>query len=140
MCYHLKLLRKWLSFLGEIAYKICVFGESGVGKTTLARRYLTGYFEEDIKLTMGAELFVKYITLENIRVLLSDDNLKKYKATSSFNLSDLKSIRVYIKHKEDYAAIRRVVEKQVVSTEVLYLHDDICRPGFLVEIEGVARK
>ncbi|MHA1106044.1 MAG: Rab family GTPase [Promethearchaeota archaeon] len=56
--------------MGEIAYKLCVFGESGVGKTTLARRYLTGYFEEDIKLTMGAELFVKYIKIENVRVVL----------------------------------------------------------------------
>jgi small GTP-binding protein len=56
--------------MGEMAYKICIFGESGVGKTTLARRYLTGYFEEDIKLTMGAELFVKYITIEDIRVVL----------------------------------------------------------------------
>jgi len=56
--------------VGEIAFKLCVFGESGVGKTTLARRYLTGYFEEDIKLTMGAELFVKYVTIEKIRVVL----------------------------------------------------------------------
>jgi len=79
-------------------------------------------------------------TLENIRVLLSDANLGKYNATSSFKLSDLTSIRVYIKHKKDYPAIRQVVENHVVSTEVLYLHDDICRPGFLVEIEGVARK
>lgn len=53
-----------------MAYKICIFGESGVGKTTLARRYLNGYFEEDIKLTMGAELFVKYIIVKNIRVVL----------------------------------------------------------------------
>jgi small GTP-binding protein len=56
--------------MGEMAYKICIFGESGVGKTTLARCYLTGYFEEDIKLTMGAEVFVKYINIENIRVAL----------------------------------------------------------------------
>jgi small GTP-binding protein len=53
-----------------MAYKICIFGESGVGKTTLARRYLNGYFEEDIKLTMGAEVFVKYIDIENIKVVL----------------------------------------------------------------------
>jgi len=56
--------------LGEMAYKICIFGESGVGKTTLARRYLNGYFEEDIKLTMGAEVFVKYVTIEKIKVVL----------------------------------------------------------------------
>mgnify|MGYP001147491596 CR=1 FL=1 len=53
-----------------MAYKICIFGESGVGKTTLARRYLNGYFEEDIKITMGAELFVKYTIVKNIRVVL----------------------------------------------------------------------
>lgn len=79
-------------------------------------------------------------TFENIKVLISPDNLSKYKATSNFTLGDLKSVRVYIKHKKDYAAIRQVVEKYVPSSEVLYLHDDICRPGFLVEIEGVARK
>lgn len=56
--------------MGEMAYKICIFGESRVGKTTLARRYLNGYFEEDIKLTMGAELFVKYIIVKKIRVVL----------------------------------------------------------------------
>ncbi len=56
--------------MGEMAYKICIFGESGVGKTTLARRYLTGYFEEDIKLTMGAEIFIKYVTINDIRVVL----------------------------------------------------------------------
>ena len=59
-----------MSPLGEMAYKICIFGESRVGKTTLANRYLTGYFEEDIKLTMGAEVFVKYINIDNIRVVL----------------------------------------------------------------------
>jgi Ras-related protein Rab-18 len=53
-----------------MAYKICIFGESGVGKTTLSCRYLNGYFEEDIKITMGAELFVKYIIVKNIRVVL----------------------------------------------------------------------
>lgn len=54
----------------EIAYKLCIFGESGVGKTTLSRRYLMGYFEEDIKLTMGAELFIKFLEIENIRTIL----------------------------------------------------------------------
>ena len=54
----------------ELAYKICLFGESGVGKTTLSRRFLTGYFEEDIKLTMGAELFVKSLEIQNLKIAL----------------------------------------------------------------------
>ncbi len=54
----------------ELAYKICIFGETRVGKTTLVRRYLTGYFEEDIKLTMGAEILVKFLTAADKRIVL----------------------------------------------------------------------
>ncbi len=56
--------------MGELAYKICIFGETCVGKTTLARRFLKGYFEEDIKVTMGAEIHVKFLEIENKRIVL----------------------------------------------------------------------
>ena len=55
---------------GELAFKICIYGETCVGKTTLARRFLKGYFEEDIKVTMGAEIFVKFLQIEDKRVVL----------------------------------------------------------------------
>ncbi len=54
----------------ELTYKICVFGEGSVGKTTLVRRYLTGIFEQDLKVTMGAEIFVKYLEIENKEIVL----------------------------------------------------------------------
>ena len=54
----------------ELAYKICIFGESRVGKTTLARRYLTGYFEDDIKLTMGAEILIQFVEIKNLKIVL----------------------------------------------------------------------
>ncbi len=56
--------------MGELAYKICIFGETCVGKTTLARRYLKGYFEENILITMGAEIFVKFIEIEDTKIVL----------------------------------------------------------------------
>lgn len=56
--------------MGELAYKICIFGETCVGKTTLARRFLKGYFEDDIKVTMGAEIFVKFLQIEDKRIIL----------------------------------------------------------------------
>ena len=56
--------------MGELAYKICIFGETGVGKTTLARRFLKGYFEENIKVTMGAEIHVKYLKIDETRIVL----------------------------------------------------------------------
>ena len=54
----------------EFIYKICIFGESEVGKTTLTRRYLTGDFELDLKKTMGVEIFVKFLEIENIKIVL----------------------------------------------------------------------
>lgn len=54
----------------DITYKIAIFGESGVGKSTLTQRYLTGLFKEDPRLTMGAEIFIKYLTVKEKRVVL----------------------------------------------------------------------
>ncbi|KKL77888.1 hypothetical protein LCGC14_2030360, partial [marine sediment metagenome] len=36
----------------KLAFKVAVFGNGGVGKTTLIRRFSTGIFEEDIKMTI----------------------------------------------------------------------------------------
>ncbi len=54
----------------EYVYKVSLFGEAEVGKSTLVKRYLTGYFEEDIKITMGAGLFIKPIDFNGFRVIL----------------------------------------------------------------------
>lgn len=45
-------------------FKLCIFGNSGVGKTTFCRRYLTNVFEENTKMTIGADLAVKYLDVE----------------------------------------------------------------------------
>jgi chorismatase len=76
-------------------------------------------------------------TLRNIKVLISKENLKEYDI--EFNLKDLTGVRVYIKNPKDLQIIKSIVEKELEHTDVLYLHDDICRPGFLLEIEAVAR-
>jgi len=52
----------------ECTFKLCLFGDGGVGKTTLTRRFLTGLFELDTKITMGAVIFVKYLEIDGRRV------------------------------------------------------------------------
>ena len=46
------------------AFKLCIFGAGGVGKTTLIKRFVTKVFEEDIKMTIGADFSIKNVTLE----------------------------------------------------------------------------
>lgn len=77
-------------------------------------------------------------TLRNIQTLISKENLQNYDIDADFSLRDLTGVRVYIKNPENLEAVRGIVEKELGSTDILYLHDDICRPGFLLEIEAIA--
>ncbi|MFW9827910.1 MAG: Rab family GTPase [Candidatus Thorarchaeota archaeon] len=54
----------------KLAFKVCVFGDGGVGKTTLIRRFVTRIFEKDIKMTIGADFSVKKVELESKQVTL----------------------------------------------------------------------
>ncbi|MFX1280672.1 MAG: Rab family GTPase [Promethearchaeota archaeon] len=54
----------------KIAFKVCVFGDGGVGKTTLIRRFATGVFKEDIKMTIGADFSVKNVDVDGRTVTL----------------------------------------------------------------------
>ncbi len=51
-------------------FKICVFGEGGSGKTSFTKRYLYNQFDIDTLITLGANIFVKYIDIENKRIAL----------------------------------------------------------------------
>ncbi len=54
----------------EFAYKICIFGDKAVGKTTLVDRYMTNTFHENIQSTLGASIHVKYLEIENGTITL----------------------------------------------------------------------
>lgn len=54
----------------ELTYKICVFGDTGVGKTSLVDRYLTESFHENIQATLGASIHIKFIAVRNGKVTL----------------------------------------------------------------------
>jgi len=54
----------------EGAFKVCIFGDGGVGKTTLVHRYLTKVFKEDLKMTIGADFSVKELEIDGKTVVL----------------------------------------------------------------------
>ena len=59
----------------EVVYKVIVVGDAGVGKTSLARRYTTGQFDESYLFTLGVDFFTKQIKLKgnlNIKLVIYD--------------------------------------------------------------------
>ena len=54
----------------EGASKLCIFGDGGVGKTTLVNRYLKKVFDENLKMTIGADFYVKDLEIEGKKVVI----------------------------------------------------------------------
>ena len=54
----------------EAVFKLCIFGDGGVGKTTLVQKYLTGLFTPDTQLTVGVDFHIKKMMINDTRVAL----------------------------------------------------------------------
>lgn len=79
------------------------------------------------------------LTIDNIAFLLSAQNLHAQGVNASFRLEDLTGIRVYLKE-ADYAAVacEELARLLPPNTPRIFLENHVCRPGWLVEIEGLA--
>ncbi len=83
----------------------------------------------------GEESLVGVDAAEQTRITLSNiDELLR--ASECGNIS---SLRVYIKHRDDYPQIREVVESYAPN-QAIYLFADICRDELLMEIEAIAQR
>jgi len=52
-------------------YKVCIVGDSEVGKTTLVNKYLKRRFVAEAQRTIGSNFFVKYVKISNVKHLLT---------------------------------------------------------------------
>ncbi len=52
----------------DAMFKLCIFGDGGVGKTTLVKRYLTGVFAGDTTMTIGVDFHIKKLNIEGKEV------------------------------------------------------------------------
>ena len=54
----------------EYTYKIMALGDASVGKTSLTLRYISGFFLEDLKLTIGVDFYSKSVDYNDKKVKL----------------------------------------------------------------------
>jgi small GTP-binding protein len=52
-------------------YKVCIVGNSEVGKTTLVNQYLKRRFVVDAQRTIGSNFFVQYVKIPDVKQLLT---------------------------------------------------------------------
>ena len=49
----------------ETIFKVFIFGDGGVGKTTLIERFLTGVYNTSLRMTIGVDFRIKRLNVEN---------------------------------------------------------------------------
>ena len=52
------------------SFKVCIFGDAGVGKTSLTYRYITNRFVQNTKLTLGVDIVAKDVSIYDYRIKL----------------------------------------------------------------------
>lgn len=79
--------------------------------------------------------------LDNIELLISEENLRRYDIKESLNLKDLDCIKIYIRKRSDFPIIKRICERRFsAKASIIYIKADVCRSNLLVEIEGVIQR
>ena len=54
----------------QYLFKVCIFGDGDVGKTTLLHRYYSNKFEDSMKMTIGADIGVKILNIDGKKIKL----------------------------------------------------------------------
>ncbi len=89
--------------------------------------------EESVDPTSAREQTIK--TIENIEYLVSPENLERF-GSKPYEMK-YAFLHIFIKHAEDYAEVRAVVEEHYPQVAAIYSLADVCRSELLVEIEGI---
>jgi enamine deaminase RidA (YjgF/YER057c/UK114 family) len=70
-----------------------------------------------------------YRMLENCSVLLSEANA---------TLNDFAQVIIYLRDMADYSIVKEIFDKELPKIPKVILLAPVCRPGWLIEIEGIA--
>ena len=59
-----------MSERSDFTFKIIIYGDGGVGKTTLINRYMSGLFDDSSKMTIGVDFRIKRLKIDGNSVSL----------------------------------------------------------------------
>ena len=59
-----------VDLMKSATFKLCVFGDGGVGKTTLVNKYILGRFLESTKMTIGVDITSKRFEMDDVKINL----------------------------------------------------------------------
>lgn len=79
-----------------------------------------------------------YNTIENLRILGSQFNLKQYGIEYGFAVEDIRHMFVYYRNSNDLPLLKSLIPKFLFSKCIIeYQQRNICRPELLAELEAV---
>lgn len=81
------------------------------------------------------------LALDNVAHVIGAGNMSVHGISRGHELSDLRTVKVYVRHRSDMERVRRICQDALPrSADVVFLHADICRSDLLVELEGVVQR
>jgi len=78
------------------------------------------------------------IIVENLKQLLSKENLENSGVKNTVGVPDIKYLRIYLKNTGIKDEVNKVCSEAFPGIQSLFVYSDICRDELLVEIEGAA--
>ncbi len=125
--------------VGDGARSRPMFSRALVLETPLAERvYVSGTasIRGARTLHVGDPVAQTELTLDNIEVLVSDQNLQEQLGTPGWRLRELGAFRVYVKEEAHVDQVSRVCERRLGLRPPVVVVTDVCRDDLLVEIEA----
>ncbi|MGQ8336670.1 Rid family hydrolase [Sunxiuqinia sp. A32] len=87
--------------------------------------------------TQGEVIFLDDVEKQTYRVF---ENINALLTEAKCSVADLSMLLVYLRNQSDYEKVDRLVQKLYPEIPYVILHAPVCRPTWLVEIEGIAIK
>ena len=116
------------------SYKVVILGDSGVGKTTIIKRFVEGSFQSKSVMTMGASFLEKEIFIPGT------ENAVKMQVWDTAGQERFKTLnRIYYRDCAAAIVVYDITKRNSLFTEALhYIKElkDLAPPGTIIGLAG----